>query len=103
LRLGLRPAPLWNPDPAGGAYSAPQTPSWFAAGRGRGREVSGKEGKGRGEGEVDSDAQLEQGRRLAKTGPDYSNHRPLTLTLTLRGIRRNGISRNGRTPFNLTT
>jgi len=35
---------------------------------GKGRRGAGTEGKGRG-GEVDSDAQLEQGRRLAKAGP----------------------------------
>ena len=35
---------------------------------GKGRKGARREGKGRG-GEVDSDAQLEQGRRLAKAGP----------------------------------
>ena len=49
FRLGL------PPDPAGGAYSAPRPPSWFAgrfasgggAGLGKRREGEGK-GKGRG-------------------------------------------------------
>jgi len=61
----------------GGTYSAPpDSIAGFkgAASRqgkeGRRREGKGKggEGKGRG-GKVDSDAQLGQGRRLAKTGP----------------------------------
>jgi len=50
--------------------------------RGRGREGrEGRGGKGKGEeeqgergGEVNSDAQLEQGRRLAKAGPACENH-----------------------------
>jgi len=70
------------PDPAGGAYSAPQSPyAGFKGsggeggreergGEGKERRGAGTEGKGR-EGEVDSDAQLEQGRRLAKAGPAY--------------------------------
>ena len=72
------------PDPAGGAYSAPQDSlagfKGGAAGRGgeerkgegrgrEGRERRDRETEGR-EVEVDSDAQLEQGRRLAKAGPD---------------------------------
>jgi len=70
------------PDPAEGAYSAP--PDFLAGFKGplrdgerEGREVRKRKGKGRegqrGRGreeEVDSDAQLEQGRRLAKAGPD---------------------------------
>ena len=52
---------------AGGAYSAPQTP-YLVKGAVRGGEGEGKGEKGKGE-EVDSDAQLEQGRRLAKAGP----------------------------------
>jgi len=38
-------------------------------GKGKGRGTW-RDGKGRG-GEVDSDAQLEQGRRFAKAGPDF--------------------------------
>jgi len=37
------------PDPTGGAYSAPQTHSWFQRGGRRGME--GREGKSLGEGE----------------------------------------------------
>jgi len=59
------------PDPAGGAYSV--SPDFLAGfkgeGEGEGKEEAGREGK-RGRGEVDSDAQLEQGRQLAKAGPD---------------------------------
>jgi len=72
------------PDPAGGAYSAP--PDLLAGFKGaasrRGGEGEAREGEGegkekggegqgvRGRGwEVDCDAQLEQGRRLAKVGP----------------------------------
>jgi len=40
-----------------------------SVGEGKGRRGAGREGEGKG-GEVDSDAQLEQGRRLAKAGPD---------------------------------
>jgi len=55
-----------------------RSPSWFyggrfGAGKGRGREGRGMEGRRREREErgrkVDSDAQLEQGRRLAKAGP----------------------------------
>jgi len=62
------------PDPAGELTALPRPPSWFwegregsgREGREREREEKGREG-GEGEGRgVDSDAQLEQGRRLAK-------------------------------------
>jgi len=59
-------------DPAGGAYSAPSDFILVLRRPLRGGEGKGKEGKGRG-GEVDSDAQLEQGRRLAKAGPDFNS------------------------------
>jgi len=56
-------------EPAREAYSAP--PDLLAGFKGavarRGGGEEGTEGEGRG-GEVDSDAQLEQGRRLAKAG-----------------------------------
>jgi len=44
-------------------------------GEGKGKRGAGKEEKGMGAREVDSDAQLEQGRRLAKAGPalDHSS------------------------------
>jgi len=52
-------------------------------GEGKGRE--GQRGRGRG-GEIDSDAQLEQGRQLAKAGPatvasDCDNDRQLKMAI----------------------
>jgi len=71
------------PDPAGGA--SPDSVAGFK-GRGRkggewrgeegkGRRGAGREGKGGRGGEVDSDAQLEQGSRLAKAGPESGHAR----------------------------
>jgi len=61
------------PDPGGRAYRVPPAPSADFKGALRGGEGEGEriEGQGGREGreEVDSDAQLEQGRRLAKAGP----------------------------------
>jgi len=78
-----------RPDPARGAYSAPPDLAGFKGavsrrgGEGGRREWdgNGKGGEGQGEGKgvrgkVDSDAQLEQGRRLAKAGPAWSTTRP---------------------------
>jgi len=64
-QLGSLPC---SPDPLAGFSGAASRRG------GKGREERGREGeperKGRGE-EVDSDAQLEQGCRLAKAGPDF--------------------------------
>ena len=49
------------------------------------REERDREG---GEGEVDSVAQLEQGRRLAKAGPDYITRFGLWMTSSLKHRRR---------------
>jgi len=61
-----------RPGPGGVAYGVPQTAYLVLKGRfaaGRGGNGKGRDGQ-RGEGkEVDTDAQLEQGRRLAKAGP----------------------------------
>ena len=55
-------------------------------GQGEGMRGAGRDGNGRG-GEVDSDAQLEQGRRLAKAG---HAGRTLLFLLLLRLILLNG-------------
>jgi len=80
MQQNATPAGAPTRGPAGGAYSAPPDPSWFKGeggygGKGRYTGGEGKERRGaarkrkdRG-GEADSDAQLEQGRRLAKAGP----------------------------------
>jgi len=71
---GAPPRTLWgslqrSPDPLAGFKGAALRRG------GRGRETRGREREERGDegkrmaGEVDSDAQLEQGRRLAKAGP----------------------------------
>jgi len=67
-----------RPDPAGELTALPSLPlrerkgeREVREGKGKGgerEEGRGREGKGRG-GEVDSDAQLEQGRQLAKASP----------------------------------
>jgi len=79
---------MFEVSSAGGAYSAPQAPllvlrglhctaAWKGnGGKGKGGEEKGKReagSKGKGwRGEVDSDAQLEQGRRLAKASPEVT-------------------------------
>ena len=67
---------LRSPRPTACFKGAASRRGWGGRREGRGREGgeekgrigAGREGKGR-EGEVDSDAQLEQGRPLAKAGP----------------------------------
>ena len=50
-------------------------------GKGKGEEVQGGRGKG---GEVDSDAQLEQGHRLAKASPAFEQCRVLMVLIKQR-------------------
>jgi len=69
----------------GEAYSAPpRPPSWFwgaeSGGEGRGKREGGEGQRGRKGREFDSDAQFEQGRRLAKAGSALSQKMFVTLT-----------------------
>ena len=63
LRPGLRKLPSWFKESLRGREGEGR------GGKGKGRSGAGRDGEGSG-GEVDSYAQLEQGRRLAKAGPD---------------------------------
>ena len=68
----MQPLPGLHPDPAGGAYSTlPHSTAGFKrSGEGEGMKGEGRGREGRRRREKGREGKLEQGRRLAKAGPD---------------------------------
>jgi len=90
------------PDPLAGFKGAASRRREEKGGKGKGKEERGREGgEGRG-GEVDSNAQLEQGRRLAKAGPDRTrpkqkiNEKTLKIKPILQDLKAGEVSESGR-------